>query len=167
MTCSTNRLKWGNSRTAFTAAEDSGSVNIQCGHIGPRPAPFVFVFDFHGQAGLGRQSNVAAAPRLDAGFLASRDHKFVVTKRFSVPDAFIKIQDTSGLDSKLRIARKDPTAVLPRPGRPGRDRSSSPARRSSKKRLRHMLTTPRRVSSREAISSFDKPSAASKIIFAR
>ncbi len=52
-------------------------------------------------------------------------------------------------------------------GRPGRSRSSRPAKRSSKKRFRHMLTTSRRVSRREAISSLDSPSAAIRIILAR
>jgi hypothetical protein len=52
-------------------------------------------------------------------------------------------------------------------GRPGRDRSCKPAKRSSKNRLRHMLTTSRRQSSRSAMRSLESPSAASKIILAR
>ena len=52
-------------------------------------------------------------------------------------------------------------------GRPGRARSSRPANRSLKKRLRHWLTASRRVSRRAAISSLSMPAAAIRIIFAR
>jgi hypothetical protein len=52
-------------------------------------------------------------------------------------------------------------------GQPGRERSSKPARRSSKKRFRHILTTSRRVSRRAAIWSLESPSAARRIILTR
>src|SRR6266700_1502376 len=52
-------------------------------------------------------------------------------------------------------------------GRPRRGRSSRPARRCSKKRLRHCETTSRRQFSRAAIWSLRSPSAASNTIWAR
>lgn len=52
-------------------------------------------------------------------------------------------------------------------GRPWRDLSSRPARRSSKNRLRHLLTICRGVSSLSAISSFSRPLEAYKTIRAR
>ena len=52
-------------------------------------------------------------------------------------------------------------------GRPGRERSSSPGKRSWKNRFRHWLTTSRRVLSRAAISSFCSPCAAKRTIRAR
>ena len=59
----------------------------------------------------------------------------------------------------------------PRGGKPGcrplRDRSSSPSRRSRKKRFRHLLTTGRARSRRSPISLFSSPSAANSTILAR
>lgn len=51
--------------------------------------------------------------------------------------------------------------------RPLRGRSSNPCMRCSKKRLRHLLTICRGVSNREAITSFERPCAAQRTIFAR
>src|ERR1022692_3254995 len=52
-------------------------------------------------------------------------------------------------------------------GRPGRGSSSSPRKRSWKKRLRHWLTTSRRVFNRVAMRSLGKSSAAMRTILAR
>ena len=63
---------------AFTAAEDSGSVYIQSRYISPGATSCVFMLDFHGRARFGRQRDVTAAARLDAGFFVGGDDEFVV-----------------------------------------------------------------------------------------
>src|SRR5271157_5167622 len=52
-------------------------------------------------------------------------------------------------------------------GRPGRGRFSKPSKRSSKKRLRHLLIICRGSETRSAIWSFRRPFAASRIALAR
>jgi hypothetical protein len=54
---------------------------------------------------------------LDTGFLVGRQNKLVIFERLALPDALIEVEDTAGLDGEVRIARKDPTAVLPRTNR--------------------------------------------------
>lgn len=56
-----------------------------------------------------------AASSLNAGLLVGGDHEFVASQRCAVPGASIEVEDASGLDGELWIARKDPTAVIPRP----------------------------------------------------
>lgn len=51
---------------------------------------------------------------LNAGFLVSRDDKFVVFEGFTFPGAFIQIQDSVGLDGKVGVPWEDPTAAVPR-----------------------------------------------------
>ena len=112
-------VKRGHAGAGFAAAEYASVVNIECGQISPGPATFIFMFDFHRRTGLSRQTGVTRAPGLDAGFLVGRDDEFVAPKRFSVPHALVEVQDPSGFNGKVRISRKDPTAVLPRPDRIG------------------------------------------------
>ena len=110
-------IKRSNSTTRFAATKDFGPVNIEGGQVGPCSASFVFVFNFHRRFWLRWQSRVKPASGLNAGFLVGGDDKFVVQKRLSAPNTFIKIQDPSGLQSEIRIAREDPCAVLPRSDR--------------------------------------------------
>ena len=46
-------------------------------------------------------------------FLVGGDDKFVLAQCLPLPSAPIQVQDPSGLGLELRIARKDPAAVLP------------------------------------------------------
>ena len=56
-----------------------------------------------------------AQPRLDAGFLVGRDDVLVLAQRLSLPASLVQVQDAPGLGLEVRIARKNPAAVLPRP----------------------------------------------------
>lgn len=58
-----------NSASGFAAAKDPGAVDIKCGQVSPRAAPFIFVFDFHDRSGLWGQSGVKTGAGLNAGFL--------------------------------------------------------------------------------------------------
>lgn len=54
-----------------------------------------------------------AAAGLDAGLLIGRDHELIGAQRFSIPLAGVQIQDASGFDGELGVARKDPAPMLP------------------------------------------------------
>jgi len=56
-----------------------------------------------------------ASPSLDAGLFVGREHKFIPAQRLILPEPLIKVQETTGFGGKVRIARKNPAAVLPRP----------------------------------------------------
>ena len=62
-------VEGSNSASSFAAAKDPGAVDIQCGQVSPRAAPFIFVFDFHDGSGLCGQCGVKTGAGLDAGFL--------------------------------------------------------------------------------------------------
>jgi hypothetical protein len=54
-----------------------------------------------------------AQPSLDAGLLVSRDDELVLAQRLALPAPLVQIQQAPGLGLEVRIARKDPAAVLP------------------------------------------------------
>ena len=54
-----------------------------------------------------------AQPRLDTGLLIGRDDELVLAQRLPLPAPLVQVQDAPGLGLEVRIARKDPAAVLP------------------------------------------------------
>src|SRR5438067_438818 len=72
-------------------------------------------FHSNGLAWFRRQARMDAQPRLDAGFLVGRDDVLVLAQRLSLPASLVQVQDAPGLGLEVRIARKDPAAMLPRP----------------------------------------------------
>ena len=110
-------VEGGLAAAVLTTTEDAGPMHIERRQVGPGATSGVFMFDLHRRAGLSRDSGMPSSPGLHTGFLIGRDHEFVIAERFRVPDALVEIQYPSGLDGKIRIARKDPTAVAPRADR--------------------------------------------------
>src|SRR2546426_6927289 len=51
---------------------------------------------------------------LDAGLFVGGEHKVICGQRLVLPYPRVEIQHPSGLAGKVRIARKNPAAVLPR-----------------------------------------------------
>jgi hypothetical protein len=51
---------------------------------------------------------------LNAGFFIRRDDELRILQGFALPDSGVEIEDAPGFGSEIRIAWKDPTAVLPR-----------------------------------------------------
>jgi hypothetical protein len=49
---------------------------------------------------------------LNTGFFICTDDEVIGPQSFSVPKALVEIQNTAGLWRKIRIARKDPAAIL-------------------------------------------------------
>jgi hypothetical protein len=62
----------------FTAAKNSGSVDVQCREVGPRTAPKVLVLDMQGSARTATLCGVFAAAGLNAGLFIGGDDEFVV-----------------------------------------------------------------------------------------
>lgn len=101
----------------FTATEDSAMVNVQSGQVCPGPAASVLVLNTHRRARTTRRGSMFSSPCLNAGFLVGRDDKLITSERSAVPSTFIKIENATGFEGKVRIAREHPTPVLPRTDR--------------------------------------------------
>lgn len=172
------------------------------------------------------QGAMAPDPCLDARLFIGGEHELIVGEWVPLPYALVEVKDPSRLGSEVRVARKDPTAVLPGTnrilvepapdgcipdagdesgsaclssditdakagerqttlrwqftgqrfdlddhfwgGKPwgdqGEDVLLGRARRCSKKRLRHLLTTSRPRCRYAAISSLRQPSEAWRTI---
>jgi hypothetical protein len=94
--------------------KNSGMVDVQRGDIAPGTATEVLVLDMHGIAWPTGLRDVLAAAGLDAGLLVGGDDEFIVLERAALPLPGIQIQQTAGFGGEVRIAWKDPTAVIPR-----------------------------------------------------
>ena len=129
MTCATRRSNGAIPVGGLAAAKEPGLMHIQGGQVRPGSGALVFMLDLHQGPGPGRLRRVAAAARLNARLLIGRDHEVVSGQGALLPDALVEIEDPPGLGRKLRIARKDPAPVEPRPNRvvvqPAPDRAAA------------------------------------------
>jgi hypothetical protein len=57
---------------------------------------------------------MAAAARLDLGFLIRREHILVVAQQLALEAALVQVQNTAGLGREVRGPREDPRMVPPR-----------------------------------------------------
>src|SRR4051794_35424698 len=89
-------------------------MDIQPGDIGPGTAAKVLVLDMHRSAWPTRLRGMLAAAGLNAGLFIGGDHEFVILQCAALPLAGIQIQHPASLGGEIRIAWKDPTAVIPR-----------------------------------------------------
>jgi len=104
---------------------------------------------------------MAAAARLDRGFLIRREHVLVVAQQLALEAALVQIQNTVGLGREVRGPREDPRVVPPRLdgilGQPAAQRRGRdlwvPVIRSKSCGLRILMDQPT-----ESISSHDPPS---------
>lgn len=106
-------IKAGNPIASLAAAEQFGSMHIDGGHVGPRPAAGVLVLDFHHRPRLRGIAQVLAAPGLNAGLFIGAQNKVLCAKGLPIPEAMIQVQDAARLGCKQRVSRKDPAAVPP------------------------------------------------------
>ncbi len=67
----------------------------------------------HGSAWPAGVRGMLAAAGLNAGLFICGDHEFVIFQCAALPLAGIQIQHTASLVGEIRIAWKDPTAVIP------------------------------------------------------
>ena len=108
-------VKGGDAILRFTAAKNSGAMDVQCGDIGPSTAAKVLVLDVHGSARPAALCGMLATAGLNAGLFIGGDHEFIILQRPVLPLAGIEIQHLPGLGGEVRVTGEDPTAVVPRP----------------------------------------------------
>ncbi len=106
-------VKRFDARFRLATTEEFGTLNIECSEVGPRPTSFVLMFHLHGRSGSRGVSGVLATACLDTGLLVGRKHELIAAKGLAVPLPLVEIQDTPRLGGEIRIAREDPTAMLP------------------------------------------------------
>jgi hypothetical protein len=53
------------------------------------------------------------SPGLDRGFRVGADHHVAGLQQFAIPAGRVEVQDRAGLGHEMRIARKDPRALMP------------------------------------------------------
>jgi hypothetical protein len=73
------------------------------------------MLNVHGGAGTASVRGMLAPPRLNTGFLVRGNDELIVFQGLIFPSAGVQIQEASSFVSELGVARKDPTAVIPRP----------------------------------------------------
>jgi hypothetical protein len=101
----------------LATAEEFHAMNIHRGQVRPGAAPRVLVLDPSGLAWTGRPRGMLSNARLDAGLFVSGEHELIVSQRTAFPLPRVEVQDTPGFRDKLRIARENPGAMLPRANR--------------------------------------------------
>jgi len=88
-------------------------VDVVGGQVGQGAAAGVLALGPHRPSGPGRQRQVGAHARLDAGFLVRAEHVLVRAERFSLPGPLVQVKDAPGLEGEVRVAGEDPRPVLP------------------------------------------------------
>ena len=107
-------VDWSNPGLGFATAEDFGAMDIPGCKVGPGSFTKVLVLNSHGSIGSHWQSRLFAAARLDASLLVCRNHKVIRSQWNSLPNPTIQVKDKTSFNRKVRIARENPTPVLPR-----------------------------------------------------
>ena len=72
------------------------------------------MLDPHRPAGLANPSGMLTGSCLDTGLLVSRDHELIVLQRPAIPAALVEVQNAASFKRKVRVAREDPSSMLPR-----------------------------------------------------
>ncbi len=106
-------VKGGNPGRLLTATQQFEAMNIEGSQTSPGAAAILCGFHLDGGSGLGREGGRLSAG-LDTGLLIRREDELVVSKQLPFPDPFIPVQDAHGFAGELRMAGKDPAAMLPR-----------------------------------------------------
>lgn len=107
-------IKGCDATVGFATTEDFGAVDIQGREIGPGSESLVFVFDSHASVGLCVQGLMFSEARLNAGLFVRRENKLIGPEFTALPETLVEIQEPPSLLLEVRVARKDPTTVLPR-----------------------------------------------------
>jgi len=100
--------------SGLATAVDLGAPYIPGSKVGPGTESLVFMLDPEPSMGSGFVGRMTAPTRLNAGFLVGTDNILVRKQRLALPEAFVKVQDTSRFLLECRIAGEDPAAVAPR-----------------------------------------------------
>lgn len=101
----------------FAVAEQLGAMHVPGSEVGQRAGTRVLVLDIDRATRSGRQRAVFASPSLNAGLLVSAQNVIARPQCCTFPTALVKLEDTTSLAGKLRIAREYPATVMPGPQR--------------------------------------------------
>lgn len=102
-------------RRRLDTAEQAGPVHIPSGQVGQGAATAVLMLHAAWSSRPGGCARVPAGESLQLGLLIGRNHVLVRSKHGILPYAPVQIEDSGRLGIEIRIARKDPTAVVPGP----------------------------------------------------
>src|SRR5713226_2754008 len=102
-----------NASLVFTTAEDFGSMDVPSCQVSPGALTKVLVLDSHGAIGSRRPGWLFPTSSLNAGLFICGDNEVIRAQGSALPNALIEIEKQTGLGRKMRIARKNPTAMLP------------------------------------------------------
>ena len=81
-------------------------MNVPGGQVGQSPLALVFVLDAHGAAATGGGlGGMATGAGLDGGLLVGGDDVLSFSERFTLPPAFVEVQDPSRFLGELRSSR--------------------------------------------------------------
>jgi len=110
-------VEGSNSAASFAAAKNFRAMNIESSQVSPGAATLVLMLDPHRPAGLANPSGMLTGSCLDTGLLVSRDHELIVLQRPAIPAALVEVQNAASFKRKVRVAREDPSSMLPRTDR--------------------------------------------------
>jgi hypothetical protein len=97
----------------LATAEHLRSVHVECSQVGPGATASVLVLDSCSLSGARRQRPMFADASLDTGLLVGANDELVGLQGVALPLARVEIEDAPRLGGEIRIAREDPSAVLP------------------------------------------------------
>jgi hypothetical protein len=96
------------------AIEQTRVMDVPGCQVGQRAAAAVLELDQRRTARRGRHRRVAAPERLQLGLLVRADDKVARMQQLALKAARIEVEHAAGLELEVRVARKDPRALLPR-----------------------------------------------------
>lgn len=107
-------IKGSDAALRLATTKHAGAMDIESGQVSPCATTLVLMLDLHRPTGLAKPSGMLARARLNAGFLIRRDHELIVVQPSALPASLIKVQDAASFHGKVRVAREDPSSMLPR-----------------------------------------------------
>lgn len=106
-------VKWFDSCTRLTPAAQFRSTRVPDRKVIDCSFSLILMLHTHAFMAAGRRTRVRASSGLNARLFVSRKYVISLMQPFSPPKSMIKVQHDSRLLCKLRVSRKDPTAVVP------------------------------------------------------
>jgi len=97
----------------ITTVADFGSMDVPSCQVPPGALTEVVVLDSLGAIGSGRPGRLFLTSSLNAGPFIRGENEVLRAQGSAFPNALTEIENQTGLGRKMRIARKNPAAMLP------------------------------------------------------
>jgi len=88
-------------------------MNVPRSQVGPGASAKILMFNPGGAVRSGWQRRLFSTSSLNTGLLVRRDHEVINAQWGALPNALIKVEDGTGIGSKVGITREDPASMLP------------------------------------------------------